>query len=108
MRIAVFFFALFTAACSSSNGDDLGGKLLVAPGTYTFYTCVQLASSKTAILARQKILEELTKKAGNGLDGRLISATTYQPEYISNRGLLDSIRHTEAEKNCPMKPNQTS
>jgi hypothetical protein len=104
MRITALFVALFTAACSSSNTDDLGGRILVAPGNYNMYTCVQIANTKAFYLTRQRSLEVLINKAGDGLDGRIVSATTYQPEYITNKGLLDSLRRTEVEKGCQVSP----
>lgn len=108
MRIAVLLVALFTAACSLSNGDDLGGRIIVAPGGYNAYSCVQLANTKAAYLARQKMFEDLIKKAGDGLDGRLVSITSYQPEYITTKGILDSVRRTEAEKGCQAPPPKQS
>ena len=104
MRVVILPIVLLVAACSSSNNDDLGGRLLVAPGSFDMSTCLQMANRKTGLLSRQRALEDVMRKAGDGVDGRLVSAMAYQPEYMSNQGYLDSIRRTEAEKGCKESP----
>lgn len=99
MKTRSILLLLILTGCS--NGDDLGGRLLVAPGGYELWTCTQIANRAKSLIARQKTLEDLIAKAGTGMDGRMISMATYQPERIANRGELDSIRRTAAEKKCP-------
>lgn len=101
MKTISILFLLALSACTSTGGGDLGGRVLVAPGGYGFWTCQQMANKTKDLLARQKVLERLTIKAGPGLDGQIISTMTYQPEYTANRGELSSLQQTMAQKNCP-------
>jgi hypothetical protein len=90
------------AACTTSGGNsgDIASSLLVAPGTYMFYNCAQISGKASGFADRQKVLERLMAKAGPGVDGRMVSAIAYQPEYIANRGEINELRRAAAEKKC--------
>lgn len=64
------------------------------------YQCSTLKQAAHGIANRQHELEELMQKAGTGPAGRVISATTYQPEYTQNQGNLNEIRREAEAKQC--------
>jgi hypothetical protein len=94
--------SLMLAACSNTTSDNrsVGGRFLVAPDKFQNHTCEQLAIRANGTAARRKQLEQLIAKAGNSLDGQLVSALAYKAEYTENGGDLDEMRRTAAEKNC--------
>jgi len=75
----------------------------VAPGKYEFYDCGQLATAEKALEDKMHKYEKLMAKASESAVGGLVNATTYQPDYISARGELNSVHHTEREKGCADK-----
>lgn len=98
--------ALTLAGCSTSGGSggSIGGRLLVAPGKFDNYNCEQLALRAGGTIGRRKQLEGLMRKAGDSLDGQLVSIMAYQSEYTENAGDLAEMRRTAAEKNCKPIP----
>jgi hypothetical protein len=94
--------AVLLTACSMSADTENG--FFYAPGNYMIYNCRDLANAYTVNIARQKELEELMAKAGSALDGRIVSAVTYQPEYLHVHSALIELRKVAAEKGCKPMP----
>jgi len=89
------------SACAMPQ-DPLASAL-VAPGKYEFYDCGQLEATAKGLEGRMQKYEKLMAKASESAVGGLVNATTYQPDYISARGELNSVHHTEREKGCADK-----
>ncbi|MCF8476896.1 MAG: hypothetical protein K9G60_07685 [Pseudolabrys sp.] len=98
--------AVLLAGCSETGGthEDRVGRLLVAPGKYTFYNCAQLAQAAEALRSREVELTALIAKAGPGAGGTMVSAVAYRPEYYQLRGEMNELRRETAEKNCKFVP----
>lgn len=101
-----FSFALGVAVLLSgcASGSDTVADLTVSPGKYMLYKCPMLKQAAQGIIARQHQLEQLMQKAGNGPAGRMVSTTTYEPEYVQNQGNLNEIRREAAAKQCDSAP----
>ena len=97
------------AGCANSpneSTDDKLSRLLVAPDKFVLFNCQQLDAQAVGTVARQKVLLGLIAKAGDSPDGRLVSATSYRPEYIELQGDLNELRRTALpgeEKPAPAK-----
>lgn len=86
---------------SDCAGNDAGlSNLMVAPGKYEFYKCPQLIPALQQSEARARQLQRLMVKAGTGVGGRLVSATVYEPKYLSVRGDIDLLHKAIREQNC--------
>jgi hypothetical protein len=98
----VLSLALGAAALLSgcASGSDTVADLTVSPGKYMFYKCPMLKQTAEGIASRQRQLEQLMQKAGNGPAGRMVSTTTYEPEYVQNQGNLNEIRREAVAKQC--------
>jgi len=97
------------AGCANSpseSTDDKLSRLLVAPDKYVLYNCQQLAQRGVEVTARQKVLLALIAKAGDSPDGRLVSATSYRPDYIEMQGDLNELRATSRAKRCKTVPGE--
>jgi len=101
--------AALAVACLALSGcagsvEDRVGSLLVTPDKYSFYnySCDQLSDLLKAQTARKKQLEELMAKAGP-----VISAATYETDYLQVRGELRELRQASADKHCDRQINGT-
>jgi hypothetical protein len=103
---AAALLAASLAACTSpgETSDEAMGRLLVAPDKFILYGCKELALRAKVIIDRQKELERLMAKAGEGADGRLVSSAAYRPEYLHLTGEMSVLRNAAAEKNCKFTP----
>ncbi len=88
------------AGCTMT--DDRMAGLLSDPGRYINYSCPQIVLALGTSMERQRELEQLMAKAGNDAGGRLVSATTYRPEYLAVRGDINDLRRTAAGKQCDL------
>jgi hypothetical protein len=93
--------AALVSACAMPQ-DPLASAL-VAPGKYEFYDCGQLETAAKAYETMLAKYEKLMAKSSESAVGGLVNATTYQPDYISARGELNSVHQTEREKGCADK-----
>ena len=101
---ALFAAALSLSGCGSP-GDFVAG-VLTAPGQYDLYDCPALKVAAKGIVTRQRALEKLMARAGEGPAGRVISETTYRPEYVTLRGQMNELRRAVAANNCNFVPDQ--
>ncbi len=93
------------AACAGN--DDQAARFLVAPGRYVLFNCKQLAQEAAVNVTRQRELEGLMVQAGTGSAGKLVSAVSYRPEYLTLRGELNDMRQVAADKKCKFVPGTT-
>jgi len=89
---------------SDVSGEDKLGRMLVAPGKYSVYSCDDIARQAVTSAERARTLEQLMAKAGVDASGRLVSAMAYEPEYAERRGELNELRVAAREKNCKAVP----
>ena len=99
---ALFAAALSLSACGSPG--DIVSSALTAPGQYDLYDCPAMQTAARGLVARQRKLEELMARANQGPAGGLVSATTYQPEYVTVRGKMNRLRRAAAANNCTFVP----
>src|SRR5262245_55129327 len=71
------------AGCAS---DEAASRFLVDPGRYVLYGCTEIATAAKANSTRQREIEALMSKAGEGTGGQLASTLAYRPEYAQLRG----------------------
>jgi hypothetical protein len=91
------------AGCAGTEADSTS-RFLVAPGRYVLFNCPQLAQAADENVKRQRELEGLMAKAGDGSAGRLVSAVAYKPEYLQLRGEMADLRETAIDKKCNFVP----
>jgi hypothetical protein len=99
MAMAGLLSALALSGCVS---DDTMSTILVSPGKFILYTCSELITQGRALAQRQRQLESLMAKAGQGAGGQAVSAMAYRPEYLVNLGEMKDLRATAAEKQCTL------
>jgi hypothetical protein len=106
--IVKFTVAALAASWLSGCGmsDDKLARVLVAPGQYVTYRCVDIAERVKSIAGRQRELKALMAKAGPSAGGRLVSATTYRPEYLNLHGEMLDLRRTARDKKCNFVPSE--
>ena len=92
------------AGCAST-ADPLG-SLTASPGQYDYYDCPAIKVAAKGIVSRRHELAGLIERANRGPAGGLVSATTYEPEYVTLRGKMDELRRVAAEKHCGFDPAQ--
>ena len=110
LRTAVAVLAATLLAGCATAEDRVGG-LLVAPGSYEFYSCPQLAQIAASYKARRAELEQLMAKAESDAGGKLMSAISYRPDYLQVGGQIQDVERTARAKQCdlsaaPAKPAQ--
>lgn len=95
---ALSLAAALLAGCAVS--DDRISNFMVVPGNYKIYSCPEISEQIRANLLRQRELERLIERAGTDGAGKLVTATTYQPELLNLRGLMKDLRQEAIEKSC--------
>ena len=100
-------FAILIAALAVLAGcasDEAASRFLVDPGRYVLYSCAEIATAARTNATRQRELEGLMSKAGEGAGGQLASTMAYRPEYAQLRGEMDQLRKAAADKECKFTP----
>ena len=94
--------ALPLAGCETAS-DPLA-TIVTDPGQYDLYDCPAIKVAAIGINSRRHELEGLMARADRGPAGGFISATTYQPEYVTLRGKMRELRSVAAQKHCGFDP----
>lgn len=94
--------ALPLAGCETT-GDPLG-SMMASPGQYDYFDCPAIKRVAADIVKRRRVLEGLMARAKQGPGGSFVSATTYEPEYVTLRGKMSELRRAAAEKHCNFDP----
>jgi hypothetical protein len=94
--------ALPLAGCETTR--DPVAAIVTSPGQYDLYDCPAIKVAAAGVISRQRELEGLMARADRGPAGGLITATTYQPEYVTLRGKLSQLRRVAAANNCNFDP----
>jgi hypothetical protein len=81
-------------------------RFLVAPGKYVLYSCPELATEASKVLAHKRQLEGLMARAAVGSGGDVVNAVAYRPEYLVAEGDLRDLHETALAKKCPPLPTQ--
>ena len=93
--------------CGAGSGD-LAGTMMVAPGRYEIYDCVQLDASIRSTRIRITDLEQLMARAAKGPGGDFVNAVTYRSEYEQARAQYKDMVLTAGNKNCPAQSKWSS
>jgi hypothetical protein len=103
---AAALLAAALAGCTApgASSDESIGLFMVAPDKFILYGCNELSLRAKAIVDREKELERLMAKAGDGADGRFVSNLSYRPEYLQLRGEMVQLRAAVVDKNCKFVP----
>jgi hypothetical protein len=91
------------AGCAGNDAESTS-RFLVAPGKYVLFNCAQIKQTADENSKRQRELEGLMAKAGDGSAGQMVSAVAYKPEYYQLRGEMDDLRQVAADKKCKFVP----
>jgi hypothetical protein len=84
----------------SALSEQTVGSALTSPGKYEFHDCQDIQSNIRNRRNRQAELEKLMAQASQGFGGEFVSAIAYRSEYVKNRGDIDVLVRTAAEKQC--------
>jgi hypothetical protein len=105
---AAAVLAAALAGCGSQGGtaDDRLGRFLVAPDKFSLYNCPELAEKAETTAARERELQALIARAGEGSGGRMVSAVAYRPEYLTVHGEMNELRAAAAAKKCDFVPGE--
>ena len=98
MPMAAAIFAAVSAAMLAGCSTDIASYALVTTDKYQYFDCESIATQIAGQTAREKELADLMAKAGP-----VVSAVSYEPDYISVRGELRELRRTAAQKHCEAK-----
>jgi hypothetical protein len=90
------------AGCTTTS--DPAAAVVTAPGQYELYDCPAIKVAAKGVATRQRELAGLMARAGRGPAGGLVNATTYEPEYATERGKMNQLRRVAAEKHCNFVP----
>jgi hypothetical protein len=99
--------ALPLAGCGGMTDDPVAATI-TAPGQYDLFDCPSIKVAASGVATRQRELEGLMARANQGPAGGFISATTYQPEYVTLRGKMSQLRRVAAENHCNFDPATVS
>jgi len=103
MRVLRAIFVLsvgsaILAGCSGTENDV--ANYLTDQTKYQFYSCLQIAQNVESTRTRVRELERLMATSLKGTGGQIINATTYRPEYLTQRGNINALLRTAREKHC--------
>ena len=94
--------------CSITGGCAFAPDALspyAEPGRDDFLDCPSIANRFKAASAREKQLNELMTRAGEGARGAIVNAMVYQDDLNSARATQRSLRKAAEAKQCPpMEP----
>lgn len=99
MPIAALLAALALSGCAN---DDTMSFLLVSPGKFILYTCPELVTAGRQMAQRDRQLESLMAKAGQGAGGQFVNTVAYRQEYLTNRGEIKDLRAEAKQKQCTL------
>ena len=94
------------AACAA--GSDVAGSMMVAPGRYNIYDCMQLSDGMKSTRQQIANLEQLMARAAKGPAGDFVNAVTYRTEYEQSRAQYKEMEQTALSKNCPAQSKWSS
>ena len=95
-----------TVATLAGCADGVG-TILADPGRYSALHCRDMAARWVFLNTRERELQNLLIRAGEGTAGTVIGAMAYRPEYeqvITEKRLL---RRAATEKKCDLVPQST-
>ena len=103
MRVlgAIFVLAAgsaFLAGCSGTENDV--ANYLTDQSKYEFYSCPQIAQNIETTTKQIRELERVTATASKDTGGKALSAITYRPELLKQRGNRNALLRTAREKHC--------
>jgi hypothetical protein len=106
-RAAGLLAALSLAGCAGAS-NDYASTMMVAPGSFSGYDCVQLGNTARGLRVRITELEQLMARASKGAGGEFVNAVTYRSDYEYTRGQYAEVVRTAANKNCSSQSNWSS
>ncbi len=72
------------------------------PGKFASYNCDQLNRQGLELVARERELQELMRRAEQGPGGALASTLAYKTDYAMVQGDLREIEISAVDKKCPI------
>lgn len=93
------------AGCSGTENDV--ANYLTSQTKYEFYSCLQIAQNVESTTKRVRELERLMATSSKGTAGQIINATTYRPEYLTQRGNMNTLLRTAREKHCDLAASRS-
>ena len=102
-RIVLAVLSMTTPVLLSACASQEFGISSSRPGKYNLYNCDQLNRRGAESVRRERELQELMQKAGQGPGGEIAIAIAYRSEYNVVQGDLLEIERVGAEKKCVMK-----
>jgi len=106
-RAAALLTVLGLVGCAGAS-NDFASSMMVAPGAYNAYDCVQLEQAVPPLRRRIVELEQLMARASKGAGGDFVNAVTYRSDYEYTRGQYAEVMRTAANKNCSAQSKWSS
>jgi hypothetical protein len=102
--------ALLAAGLSGCGGmsDFSASSVMIVPGKYNLHGCQEIEASIRNRRARDAELEKLMAQASTGAGGEVVNLMVYRTDYLQNRGELDELTRTAADKQCSIQSPLTS
>ena len=116
-RVAGFVLAPCRLLCAaglalltgcSGMSDVSVESVLVVPGKYNLHGCQEIETSLRNRRARDAELERLMAQASTGAGGEVVKLMVYRTDYLQNRGEIDELTRTAANKQCSIQSPWTS
>ena len=98
--IAAVFLAGSVGGCAGVGDETLNDALIIDPGKYTPYNCLDIDNSISTTTARVTELEQLISRASQGTGGTVMAAVAYHSEYKQTRAQLRALKRLAADKQC--------
>lgn len=95
---AVAGLSAFLAGCAGTE-DDVA-NYLTDQTKYEFYSCPQIAQSLEKATKQIGELERAAKTASKDAGGQTLSAISYRPELLKQRGNINALLRTAHDKHC--------
>lgn len=96
------------SGCGSVMTEQFGHSMLVTPGKYSYYNCIQAQRLDDGMAIRQKEYEELMERAAKGQGGSMIGNAVYRSPYNQILGERAELRRLMVEKRCSIESPRTS
>ena len=90
------------AGCSGTS-DLSSSSVMVVPGKYNLHGCQEIETNIRNRRARDAELEKLMAQASTGAGGEVVNLIVYRTDYLQNRGELDELVRTAADKQCSLQ-----
>jgi hypothetical protein len=99
--------ASILGGCSGMS-DVSVESVLVVPGKYNLQGCQEIESNLRNRRAQAAAMEKAMEQTSNAPGGEVVNLMVYRTDYLQNRGEIDELTRTAANKQCSIQSPWTS